>query len=59
MGFLPILDIVYTPFLPHKGENFAANVSARAALSVMTPLEVEMIAVPRPFMTLGISSQLV
>ena len=26
---------------------------------VMTPLEVEMIAVPRPFMTLGISSQLV
>ena len=30
----------------------------RAALSVMMPLEVEMIAVPRPFMTLGISSQL-
>ena len=26
MGFLPILDIVYAPFLPHKGENFAANV---------------------------------
>ena len=33
--------------------------AARAALSVMTPFEVEMIAVPRPFMTLGISSQLV
>ncbi len=26
MGFLPILDIVYAPFLPHKGEDFAADV---------------------------------
>ncbi len=57
MGFLPILDIVLPPPLPHKGEHFAADMLlARAALSVMTPLEVEMIAMPRPFMTLGISS---
>ena len=33
--------------------------SLRASLSVMTPLEVERIATPRPFMTLGQSSQLV
>ena len=32
--------------------------SLRAALSVITPLEVETIAVPMPFMTFGISSLL-
>ena len=32
MGFLPILDIVYAPFLPHKGEHFAAHVRLRARL---------------------------
>ena len=32
MGFLPILDIVYTPFLPHKGENFTADMSSAGCL---------------------------
>ena len=42
-----------------KARTSPPTLAARAALSVMTPLEVEMIAVPRPFMTRGISSQLV
>src|SRR5699024_10123524 len=42
-----------------KARTSPPTCAARAALSVMTPFEVEMIAVPRPFMTLGISSQLV
>ena len=42
-----------------KARTSPPTCAARAALSVMMPLEVEMIAVPRPFMTLGISSQLV
>ena len=42
-----------------KARTSPPTCAARAALSVMMPLEVEMIAVPRPFMTFGISSQLV
>ena len=59
MGFLPILDIVFYPFLTTQRPGPRRNVRSTSSLIGHNALEVEMIAVPRPFMTFGISSQLV
>ena len=59
MGFLPILDIVFYPFLTTQRPGPRRNVRSTSSLIGHDALEVEMIAVPRPFMTFGISSQLV
>lgn len=42
--------------LPYVGDYFAADIFALASLSVITPSDVEMIAIPRPFNTFGTSS---
>ena len=57
-GILPILDISVSLLDYHtKASTSPPTFSLRACLSVMMPLEVETIAIPRPFMTFGISSQ--
>ena len=55
-GILPILDIVQYPPYHTNARTSPPTWFARAALSVMTPLDVEIIAMPRPFRTLGSSS---
>ena len=60
IGSLPILDIVhYLPINYHtKARTSPPTLACLAFLSVITPLEVDTIAIPSPFITLGISSQL-
>ena len=41
--------------LPNVCDNFSANVTFSASLSVITPSEVETNAIPKPFNTLGTS----
>ena len=57
MGILPIRDITDT-FLSYqmKATTSPPTPSLRASRSVMTPLDVEMMAVPKPPMTRGSSS---
>ena len=58
-GILPILDISITsPSDYHTNARTSPpTFSARAFLPVMIPLDVDTIAMPSPFITLGISSQ--
>ena len=56
-----VANSAHSTFPPYQmnARTSPPTLSLRASLSVMTPLEVERIATPRPFMTLGQSSQLV
>ena len=59
IGCLPILDIsVSSRYYHTKARTSPPIFDLRACLSVMSPLDVETIATPRPFMTRGISSAL-
>ena len=58
-GFLPIRDIYLAPPYQTNARTSPPTFSTRACLSVMMPLGVDMIAIPMPFITLGISLQLV
>ena len=59
IGFLPILDmLLHLPDYQMNARTSPPMFIFLASRSVITPLEVEMTAVPRPFMTFGSSAAL-
>ena len=59
IGFLPILDmLLHLPDYQMNARTSPPMFIFLASRSVITPFEVEMIAVPRPFMTFGSSAAL-